>query len=96
MSSATITYVHAHPSTSRSVSAIAGAEFGSSTRRTIPRASAPSVYAASTRSRRVPPTVTATISTIWKNEPMKITSSFCSSPMPAHRINNGMNAEAGR
>ena len=32
------------------------------------------------------PTVTATISTIWKNEPMKITSSFCVSPMPAHRM----------
>ena len=53
MSSATITYVHAHPSTNRSVSAIAGAELGRSTRRTTPRASAPSVYAASTRSRRV-------------------------------------------
>lgn len=46
------------------VSAIAGAELGSRTRRTMPRASAPSVYAASTRSRCVPPTVTATISTI--------------------------------
>ena len=54
------------------------------------------MYAASTRSRRVEPTMTATISTIWKNTPMKITSSFCVSPMPAHRISSGMNAEAGR
>jgi hypothetical protein len=40
--------------------------------------------------------VTATISTIWKKEPMKITSSFCISPRPAHRISSGMKAEAGR
>jgi hypothetical protein len=54
------------------------------------------VYAASTRSRRVLPTLTAIISTTWKKEPMKITASFCASPMPAHRISSGMKAEAGR
>jgi hypothetical protein len=32
----------------------------------------------------------------WNTEPMKITSSFCASPMPAHRISKGMKAEAGR
>ena len=40
--------------------------------------------------------MTATISMIWNTEPMKITSSFCASPMPAHRISSGMKAEAGR
>ena len=60
------------------------------------RPEAPSVYAASTSSRRVEPTMTATISTIWNTEPMKITASFCVSPTPAHRISSGMNAEAGR
>jgi len=44
----------------------------------------------------VSPTTTATISTSWKNEPMNITGSSCSSPMPAHRLGNGTNAEAGR
>ncbi len=62
----------------------------------MPALLAPSVYAASTRSLRAPPTATATISTIWKNEPMKITSSFWVSPMPAHRISSGMKADAGR
>jgi hypothetical protein len=42
------------------------------------------------------PTVTAIISTSWKKLPMKITASFCASPMPAHRISSGMKAEAGR
>ena len=58
---------------------------------------APSVYATPRRDRAAPlPTATATISTSWKNEPMKITSSFCSSPMPAHRMRSGMKADAGR
>src|SRR5436189_27118 len=39
---------------------------------------------------------TATMRTIWKTEPTKITSSFCASPVPAHRMRSGMNAEAGR
>jgi hypothetical protein len=56
----------------------------------------PSVYAASTRSRRVAPTFTAIISTIGKNAPMKMSASFCASPMPAQRMSSGMNAEAGR
>jgi len=43
ISSATITYVHAHPSTRRSVSAMSGALAGSSTRRTMPDERAPSV-----------------------------------------------------
>ena len=42
------------------------------------------------------PTATATISTIWNTEPTKITSSFWVSPTPAHRMNSGMKAEAGR
>jgi hypothetical protein len=42
------------------------------------------------------PTVTVTIRMIWNTEPMKITNSFCSSPIPAHRINSGMKAEAGK
>src|SRR5262245_19316774 len=75
---------------------MSGALDGSSTRRTMPVARAPRVYAASTRSRRVAPTMIATISTIWKNEPMKMTISFCASPIPAHRMSSGMNAEAGR
>src|SRR5256885_5058074 len=41
-------------------------------------------------------TVTATISVIWNTEPMKMTSSFCVSPTPAHRISSGMKAEADR
>ena len=41
-------------------------------------------------------TLTAIISPSWKKEPMKITASFCASPMPAHRISSGMNADAGR
>jgi hypothetical protein len=75
---------------------MAGAEPGSTTRLTTPDRSAPSVRAASTRSIRVAPTVTATISTIWKKLPMKISDSFCASPIPAHRISKGMKAEAGR
>jgi hypothetical protein len=43
ISSATITYVHAQPSTSRSVSAMPGAAPGMSTRATMPRLLAPSV-----------------------------------------------------
>ena len=39
---------------------------------------------------------TAIISTSWKKLPMKITASFCVSPMPAHKISSGMKAEAGR
>ena len=45
---------------------------------------------------RVATVVTATISTIWNTEPMKMTSSFCSSPRPAHRMSSGMKADAGR
>ena len=33
---------------------------------------------------------------IWNTDPRKITASFCVSPTPAHKISNGMNAEAGR
>ena len=40
--------------------------------------------------------VTAIISTSWKKLPMKMTASFCASPMPAHRISSGMKALAGR
>src|SRR5436190_440291 len=29
------------------------------------------------------------MSTSWKKAPMKITASFCASPMPAHRIRSG-------
>ena len=54
-----------------------GADAGISTRARMPRSRAPSVSAASTRSRRTLPTVIATISTIWNTEPMKMTSSFC-------------------
>src|SRR6185503_17434698 len=43
ISSATMTYVHAQPSTSRRISAISGAEEGSSTRRMMPLSLAPSV-----------------------------------------------------
>jgi hypothetical protein len=42
------------------------------------------------------PTVTLIISTRLKKLPMKITASFCASPIPAHRISSGMKAEAGR
>ena len=73
-----------------------GAADGISTRARMPRSRAPSVSAASTRSRRTLPTVTATIRMIWNTEPMKMTSSFCISPMPAHRISSGMKADAGR
>ena len=75
---------------------MSGADAGISTRPRMPRSRAPSVNAASTRSRRTLDTVTATISTIWNTEPMKITSSFCISPSPAHRISSGMKADAGR
>ena len=44
---------------------MSGAAAGISTRARMPRSRAPSVSAASTRSRRTPPTATATISTIW-------------------------------
>ncbi len=80
----------------RSTSAISGAAPGISTRRIRPRSPTPSVYAASTRSRRVLPTITAIISTSWKKLPMKISESFCASPMPAQRIRSGMKALAGR
>ena len=43
ISSATITYVQARPSTSRNVSAICGAAAGISTRLTMPQSLAPSV-----------------------------------------------------
>ena len=42
------------------------------------------------------PTVTAIISTSWKKLPMKMTESFCASPMPAQRMSKGMKALAGR
>ena len=45
---------------------------------------------------RVEPTATAIIRMSWKTEPMKMTKSFCASPMPAQRISSGMKAEAGK
>src|SRR5437764_512796 len=63
ISSATMTYVHAQPSTSRSDSAMSGALDGSSTRRTTPAAPAPRVehaHAATKTSKNATPKPTRT------------------------------------
>ncbi len=79
----------------RSVSTSAGLADGMITRSMISARVAPIVCAASICCSGTRRTSSATISTIWKNVPMKMMPTFAPSSIPIHSITSGTKATAG-